>query len=78
MQKEQKVLKVLAVSMDEAARLLGVSPRTVASLARANRLTSRRIGRRRVIPVSALDVFLRRDHSLKERAGRPDVACASA
>jgi len=48
--------------MEEAARLLGVSPRTVANLARANRLTSRRIGRRRVITVSALDDFLRKDH----------------
>ncbi len=63
MEKEQKVL---AVSMDEAARLLGVSPRTVASLARANRLTSRRIGRRRVIPVSALDDFLRKDHPVQK------------
>jgi excisionase family DNA binding protein len=64
----EKHQKVLAVSMDEAARLLGVSPRTVANLARANRLTSRRIGRRRVIPVSALDAFLRRDHPVREEA----------
>jgi excisionase family DNA binding protein len=70
--------KVLAVSMDEAARLLGVSPRTVASLARANRLISRRIGRRRVIPVSALDAFLRRDHPAKGRAGRSELAPANA
>ncbi len=53
---------VLAVSIPEAAHRLGVSPRTVATLISRNQLTSRKIGRRRVIPVRALEEFLRRDH----------------
>ena len=50
---------VLAVSIPEAAHRLGVSPRTVATLISRNQLTSRKIGRRRVIPVRALEEFLR-------------------
>jgi excisionase family DNA binding protein len=52
----------LAISITEAARRLGVCPRTVANLIRAKELSSRKIGHRRVVPVQALDVFLRRDH----------------
>ena len=55
-------LNVLAVSVQEAARRLGVSERTVATLLARNELPSRRIGRRRVIPVVELERFLRRDH----------------
>jgi excisionase family DNA binding protein len=54
---------ILAVDVHEAARRLGVSPRTVATLVKRRELTSRRIGRRRIIPVRALEEFLRRDHS---------------
>ena len=57
---------VLAVSIPEAAHRLGVSPRTVATLISRNQLTSRKIGRRRVIPVRALEEFLRRDHPTQE------------
>lgn len=53
---------ILAVSTTEAARRLGVSPRTVATLVARNELPSRKIGRRRVIPIRALEEFLRRDH----------------
>ena len=53
---------VLAVNVPEAARRLGVSPRTVATLVACNELPSRKIGRRRVIPIRALEEFLRRDH----------------
>jgi len=53
---------VVAVGMIEAARRLGVSPRTVATLVARKELPSRRIGRRRVIPVRALEEFLDRDH----------------
>lgn len=56
---------VLAVNVREAARRLGVSPRTVATLLARKELPSRKIGRRRVIPVKALDEFLRRDHSTR-------------
>jgi len=53
---------ILAVSIREAAQRLSVSPRTVATLVARKELASRRIGRRRVIPVRALEEFLRRDH----------------
>jgi excisionase family DNA binding protein len=53
---------ILAVSVLEAARRLGVSERTVATLLARNELPSRRIGRRRVIPIKALEEFLKRDH----------------
>jgi excisionase family DNA binding protein len=54
--------EVLAVNVTEAARRLGVSPRTVATLVAEKKLLSRRIGRRRVILVHALEKFLQRDH----------------
>ncbi len=53
---------VLAVGMQEAARRLGVSPRTIATLIAHGELLSCKIGRRRVIAVEALEKFLRRDH----------------
>jgi excisionase family DNA binding protein len=54
---------VLAVGISEAARRLGVSPRTVATLVARNHLSSRKVGRRRIIPVSALEVFVTQDHA---------------
>jgi excisionase family DNA binding protein len=51
----------LAISIDEAARRLGVCRRTVINLLTAKELVSRRIGRRRVIPVTSLEALLRRD-----------------
>ena len=55
-------VEVLAVNVREAARRLGVSPRTIATLIARGELVSRKIGRRRVVPVEALEKFLRRDH----------------
>jgi excisionase family DNA binding protein len=52
----------LAVNIAEAARRLGISARTVATLVARRELASRRIGRRRIIPVHALEEFLRKDH----------------
>jgi excisionase family DNA binding protein len=49
----------LAVSIPEAARRLGLSIRTVATLVSRRELASRKVGRRRIIPVSALEAFLR-------------------
>ena len=57
---------VLAVGMTEAARRLGLSARTVATLVLRRELPSRRVGRRRIIPVVALEAFVRTDH----RCGR--------
>jgi len=58
----QEAETVMAVSVAEAARRLGVSPRTVATLLASGELSSRRIGRRRVIPIRALERFLNQDH----------------
>jgi len=53
---------VLAVGMVEAARRLGLSARTVATLVSRHELPSRKVGRRRIIPVVALEAFIRSDH----------------
>jgi excisionase family DNA binding protein len=52
---------VIAVGMAEAARRLGLSPRTVATLVSRHQLASPKVGRRRIIPVVALEAFLRGD-----------------
>ena len=49
----------LAVSIPEAARRLGLSSRTIATLVSRRELASRKVGRRRIIPVAALEAFLR-------------------
>jgi len=53
----------LAVSIREAAQMLSVSPRTIQNYIAAKLLPARKIGRRTVIPVRALEVFLRTDHA---------------
>lgn len=53
---------ILAVGMAEAARRLGLSQRTVANLVSRRQLASRKVGRRRIIPVLALEAFVRNDH----------------
>jgi excisionase family DNA binding protein len=50
--------EILAVDIREAARRLSLSPRTVASLVARHHLPSRKVGRRRIIPVSALEEFI--------------------
>jgi excisionase family DNA binding protein len=51
----------LAVSIREAAAMLGISPRSVQKYVAANLLPARKIGRRTVIPFSALEAFLQND-----------------
>jgi excisionase family DNA binding protein len=51
----------LAVNIPEAARRLGLSIRTVAALVSRRELASRKVGRRRIIPVAALEAFVRGD-----------------
>jgi len=51
---------VLAVGVAEAARRLGISPRTVATLIARCELPSRKVGRRRIIPISALEAFVQK------------------
>lgn len=48
----------LAVDIREAARRLSLSPRTVANLVASRQLPSRKVGRRRIISVSALEAFV--------------------
>ena len=55
---------VMALDIREAARRLSLSPRTVAALVATGQLASRKVGRRRIIPVQALAQFLRRDHAI--------------
>lgn len=50
--------KEIAVGIAEAARRLGVSTRTLAMLVAQNEIPSRKVGRRRIIPVTALEVFV--------------------
>jgi excisionase family DNA binding protein len=51
----------LAVNIPEAARRLGLSIRTIATLVSRRELASRKVGRRRIIPVAALEAFVRGD-----------------
>ena len=53
---------VLAVGMVEAARRLGLSARTVATFVSRHGLPSRKVGRRRIIPIAALETFIGRDN----------------
>lgn len=59
-QREQQVAPIL-VPLRRAADLLGVSVRTIQNLIAAKELPSRKIGRRRLIPHSALQALARRD-----------------
>jgi excisionase family DNA binding protein len=60
----------LAVSTQEAAQMLSVSPRTIRNYIAAKLLQARKIGRRTVIPVGSLEAFLRRDHVSPARSAR--------
>jgi len=48
---------LIAIDIREAARRLSISPRTVAALISRRELPSRKVGRRRIIPVVALEAF---------------------
>jgi|HubBroStandDraft_6_1064221.scaffolds.fasta_scaffold11923_7 excisionase family DNA binding protein len=51
----------LAVDVREAAQMLSVSPRTIQNYIAAKLLPHRKLGRRTVIEVRALQAFLRAD-----------------
>jgi hypothetical protein len=55
---------ILAVSLREAGRRIGVCERTVVNLIRSKEPRSRKIGRRRILRVKDLGDFLRRDHPI--------------
>jgi len=58
----QRVPEAMAMSKIEAARMLGVSVRTVDRLIALKRLPVRRLGRRVLVPRHSLQSFLRADH----------------
>jgi excisionase family DNA binding protein len=58
----------LAVSVREAAAMLSISTRSVQNYITAKLLPARKIGRRTVIPVRALEHFLRVDHASPVKA----------
>jgi excisionase family DNA binding protein len=60
-QPELKTTKLL-VTKREAAAALSISIRTVENFIRRKELVARKIGRRTLIPLSALASFARRDH----------------
>jgi excisionase family DNA binding protein len=51
--------KLLTVGIDEAARMLSVSPRTVFILVKTNRIPHRKIGRRTIITIPDLEKYVR-------------------
>jgi excisionase family DNA binding protein len=62
--------KELAVGISEAARRLGVSSRTLATLIAQDDLPSRKIGRRRIIPVAALEAFVNGEYRTSKPKGK--------
>jgi hypothetical protein len=58
----------LAVSVREAVRLLSICPRTLRYHIRRKNLVARKIGRRIVIPMQSLELFLGSDHESPNRA----------
>lgn len=61
----ERASEALAMSKVEAARMLGVSVRTVDRLIALKHLPIRRLGRRVLIPRNGLQNLLRGDHSTK-------------
>jgi len=61
----------ILVSKKEAARVLSVSPRTIDNLIASKELSVRRVGRRCLIPRTALEAFARRDHSTTPAVSGP-------
>jgi excisionase family DNA binding protein len=61
----ERASEALAMSKLEAARMLGVSVRTVDRLIALKHLPVRRLGRRVLIPRNGLQHLLRGDHSTK-------------
>jgi hypothetical protein len=76
--KTQEGLKPLAVGKREAARMLGISVRTLENYATAKRIETRRFGSRRLVLLRSLERFVSRDqpsvsHSCRSRAEAREV-----
>ena len=58
---KHKELPTLAVDTREAARMLGLSPRSIQNYIKVKLLPARKIGKRTVLLVKDLEAFLKRD-----------------
>jgi excisionase family DNA binding protein len=67
MSASQPSTEVLVYEVDELAKLLRVSPRTIGALLRNGSLIRRKIGARTVIPKYSVERFLRRDHTTRPK-----------
>jgi excisionase family DNA binding protein len=54
-------MEPLAVDVEEAARLVSVSPHTIRRAIRSGRLAASRCGRRVLVPIESLRILLRGD-----------------
>jgi excisionase family DNA binding protein len=61
-------IRKLLISKREAAAALSVSLRTLENLIRRRELPVRKLGRRTLIPLNALEQFAKRDHSTQGEA----------
>jgi excisionase family DNA binding protein len=57
--------ETILMSKRDAARALSISLRTLDNLIASKELAVRRVGRRCLIPRTALEAFARRDHSTR-------------
>lgn len=64
--KEQKERIKLLVSKREAAEMLSLSIRSIDNLISCRELIARKVGRRTLVPLSALEAFARRDHPTRD------------
>ncbi len=62
--------EILVYEIDELAKLLHISVRTIGNLLRNGSLVRRKIGSRTVIPRTSVEAFLRRDHATGEEGKR--------
>ena len=67
--RESTILLRLLFSQAEAARMLGISLRTLQNLIAAKQISVRRIGRRVLLHRRELEAFARRDHFFPSRGG---------
>ena len=67
-----------AVSVPIAARLLGISPRTAWKAVKAGRIPTIRYSRRVVVPLAALDEYLKTQALASTKTGKPAPAAQSS
>lgn len=74
----QPVTTTLGVNIPKAAEMIGVSARTIANYVAAGVLESRKIGRRRIVPIRALEEFLRADRTSPKKNDSPQTGAGRA